>query len=182
MSATCLRLIEDEPAAWLSAPEGLSANAAAIPAAVIWGRLEHWAGHRWGARTVALIVEGPGELVPPVVPFTLETAGCWTGAGWELVTLAEGPLGGLLLPGHATYRLRGQVGAPAASAAVLEAFRRLAEYSAARTAGEVAGASRVSAGVEGAIQIDFNRSPEWLARAVVNSGAADLLRPYRRAA
>lgn len=61
---------------------------------------------------------------------------------------------------------------------VLEAFRRLAEYSTDKDAHP----SLTSRSVEiGSLRESFERSPAWLARAMQYSGAADLLRPYRRA-
>ena len=32
----------------------------------------------------------------------------------------------------------------------------------------------------GGIQMSYQRDPKWRAKAIHNSGAADLLRPYRR--
>ena len=63
-------------------------------------------------------------------------------------------------------------------AAVSEAFRRLAEYMADDT--DRAGVSSYSVNMGGAIQESYQRSAAHAARALQNSGAADLLRPYRR--
>jgi hypothetical protein len=74
------------------------------------------------------------------------------------------------------------VGGGTVPAAVNEAYRRLAEYLAS-TDDAPAGASDYSAGLgSGAITESFSRAPTWVARALINSGAADLLRPYRRLA
>jgi len=62
--------------------------------------------------------------------------------------------------------------------AVLEAFRRLAEYLADEP--DRSAASSYSVNMGGAIEESYNRNPAWVARALELSGAADLLRPYRR--
>jgi hypothetical protein len=71
------------------------------------------------------------------------------------------------------------VGGGDVPAPVLAAFARLAEYSA--DTDERAGATDYSVNLGGAIQESYRRYPSWLARAMQYSGAADLLRPYRRA-
>ncbi len=65
-------------------------------------------------------------------------------------------------------------------AAVSEAFRRLAEYLADAT--DRAGVSSYSVNMGGAIEESYQRNPAWVARAMELSGAADLLRPYKRRA
>lgn len=78
------------------------------------------------------------------------------------------------------YRFTATVGGGDVPAAVSEAFRRLAEYLADDP--ERSGASSYSVNMGGAIEESFNRNPAWIARALDLSGAADLLRPYKRRA
>ena len=59
---------EGTPAAYPAAPDGLSAAAQALDAAMIWQRLESWIAYRWGERSVIYIVEGPGDFVPRLSP------------------------------------------------------------------------------------------------------------------
>ena len=62
-----------------------------------------------------------------------------------------------------------------------EAFLRLAEYMAGGRDYSDMAAGVSSAEIDlGLLRSKVDRSPTWLARAMLNSGAADLLRPYRR--
>ncbi|MEY8838078.1 hypothetical protein AB9K41_03445, partial [Cribrihabitans sp. XS_ASV171] len=63
-------------------------------------------------------------------------------------------------------------------AAVSEAFRRLAEYFA---NGDADGKGREAIDI-GPIKQEHERTAYWVARAMDLSGAADLLRPYKRRA
>lgn len=159
-------------------PTGLSVAAAAINAAVIWTRIEAYVSARWTARAVVWTVEGPGEWVPILTPATITLTEKWTGTAWAADTPPASPLGGYALA-DATFRLTGTVGGGTVPEAVKEAFRRLAEYLAEDP--KTRGTNRESYSV-GPINIDFRRDPAWLGAAMINSGAADLLRPYRRAA
>ena len=91
------------------------------------------------------------------------------------------PYGGFFLPACGPYRFVATVGdgspAPELPAIVLEAFRRLVEYMAA-PAGE-AGARQSTVSIE-SISESYSKSEAWTARAMQNSGAADLLRSFRR--
>lgn len=166
----------------------LSEAAAALPAEVVWQRLETWAAHRWGARDVLWIVEGCGEWTPPLAPATVSTVEVWDGTAWAETVPLPSPLGGYELAGDGPYRITASVGAADVPDTVQEAFRRLAEYlSASATDGQPGEESEGFHGV-GNLQIDvgdttwkYERYPTWQARAMTNSGAADLLRPYRRA-
>ncbi|MCU0909871.1 MAG: hypothetical protein MUE98_00565 [Rhodobacteraceae bacterium] len=180
-----LKETEAVPAAWPDAPAGLSAAAAALDAVPLWQRIEAWCRFRWTPREVVWIVEGMGEWTPPLAPATVTLAEGWTGAVWGAVTLLPGPCG-LFLPTDDPCRITATVGGGDVPPAVLEAFRRLAEYSA-----EI-GKYGQWRGPAGATSSDFNlseglshsvdRPATWAARALINSGAADLLRPYRRTA
>lgn len=165
---------------------GLSTAAAALDQDMIWQRIESYIAHRWRVREVVWTLEGEegADWRLPLSPLISQTSEKWESGAWISVTLANGPLG-LCLPSDGTFRVTAQVGdAGTVPAAVSEAFRRLAEYS--EEIGErgllkdAPGASSYSASL-GEISESFDRSPTWAARALINSGAADLLRPYRRA-
>jgi hypothetical protein len=175
-----LKQVEGDPASYPPITDGLSTAAGALNADFIWQRIEAYTAWRWSERTVEWVVEGPGLWSAPLAPAIVTTTEIWTGESWEAATLSPSPLGGYYLPGCGPYRLAGTVGDDEtdAPAAVLEAFRRLAEYMAAKPGTPGATSESVSAG---SISKSHNRSAEWMARAMVNSGAADLLRRYRRA-
>lgn len=182
--AETLKQTEAPPAAYPAAPSGLSAAAAALAPEAIWQRIESWVTARWSSRVVTWLVEGPGEWTPPLSPATLTTAEVWAGSEWSEVVLQPAP-DGFCLPAEGPYRITAAVGSGPAPAVALEAFRRLAEYSA------DIGAYGSWKGPAGATASDMNlgeglshsvdRPATWAARALINSGAADLMRPYRRA-
>jgi hypothetical protein len=152
--------------------------AAALDASVIWQRIEFYVAHRWTERAVTWIVEGCGEWTPPLTPATIATVEIWRADAWEAVTLSPSPEGGYMLPGG-SYRFSGTVGDGDPPAAVLEAFRRLAEYMAADPG--TPGATSESTNVPGVLTKEVSRSASWAARGMANSGAGDLLRNFRRA-
>jgi hypothetical protein len=134
---------------------------------------------------VVWTIEGPGDWEPPLTPATVSAVEVWSGEVWSEVFPAPSPLGGFVLAACGPYRVTATVGTGTAPAAVDEAFRRLAEYSL-----EIAdyglftgraGATSNDADIGGELKQSFNRPATWAARALINSGAADLLRPYRRA-
>lgn len=175
--ATTIQQIESEPAEYPDAPSGLSTAGAALASAIVWDRLESWCAHRWAERPVTWVVEGPGEWVPPLTPTTISTVKVWSRAGeWETVTLTASPLGGYCLPCSGPYQFTATVGAAEVPPTVNEAYRRLAEYMAAKPGKPGATSESVTAG---SISIASRRSESWLAGAMANSGAADLLRAYR---
>jgi hypothetical protein len=178
MVASTIFASEGVPDAYPDAPEGLSEDAAAIDAAMIWQRLEAYISHRFTPRTVEWIVEGCGDWQPPLKPAEIEATEAWNGDGWEPVTLSPSPLGGYCLPGTGPYRFTGTAGDGDAEvpAIVLEAYRRLAEY----FAEPIAGVGIRSESVPEVAAIEYG-SPTWRAQALQQSGAADLLRTYRRA-
>lgn len=155
----------------------LSTAAAALDTGLIWQRLESYIARRWTSRAIEWIAEGCGEWLPPLKPATIATVEVWQADAWQTVTLSPSPLGGYVLPGG-TYRFTGTVGSGEAPAAVLEAFRRLAEYTAGKPGKQGATSESVTAG---SVSISTRRSASWIAEAISNSGAGDLLRPYRRA-
>lgn len=174
-----LKQFEEIPAQYPAVPSTLSVAAAALDSAMIWARIEDYIAHRFTEREVVwtLLGNGGDQFHPRLAPVVSSEAHFWTGAAWESVTLLQGPLG-LCLPASGTYRITAQVGAGFVPAPVSEAFRRLAEYLAADPG--TAGATSTSVSI-GPIEESLNRSPAWVARAMQYSGAADLLRTYRRA-
>jgi hypothetical protein len=181
MMATTIRQKEALPAAYPDIPDNLSAAAAALDPAFIWQRIEDYTAYRWSERAVEFIAEGPGHWEAPLSPVTIATAEVWRNEAWEALTLPASPFGGYVMAGCGPYRFAGTVGDDDADvpAGVMEAFRRLAEYMASKP--DVAGATR-SLQALGPIRKEHERAADWMARAIVNSGAGDLLRAYRRAA
>jgi hypothetical protein len=147
--------------------------------AAIWQRIESYAAHRWTSRAVVWVAEGPGDWSPPLTPATIATVEKWTGEAWTADMLAPSPLGGYVLAGCGPYRFSGTAGAgvTVVPEAVFEAFRRLAEYMAARGEAGVL-SERASAGT---ITVEKTRAASYAARAMQLSGAGDLLRPFRSA-
>ena len=173
---------EDVPASYPATPSGLSAKAAALDPGMIWARIETYIAHRWTPRAVVWIIDGPGEWCAPLTPVSITATEIWDGAAWVSESLPAAPLGGFDLAGAGPYRISASVGSGTPPAPVNEAFRRLAEYIAGgRDIVDEPGASSFSANVGGDLQWSVTRNAAWMARALQNSGAADLLRPYRRA-
>lgn len=190
MAILSQQLTEGEAAA-LPPVLGLSALAAALPARLIWDRIEGWTGQRFGVRSAEWHVTGDGYWQPAVAPYRIDTAGRWnaTSGLW----LAEEPdwqpdrgysLGRVGLPSR--WRFVGTVGSDALPGEpYLTAYLRYAEYIASGQSGEVGqlfapGVSSITAG-DGAVQTTIRRDPNWLAAAWQASGAADALRYHRRA-
>lgn len=166
---------EAVPTVYPDAPPNLTSAAKALNAGTIWARLESWCAYRWSPRAVAWTIQGRAgdEFTPPLGPLVSHSVESWWDATWTGVDLVPGPLG-LCLPSDGTFRITGQVGAGPVPVPVSEAYRRLAEYSAEVGTG-ADGHTSVSDG-----EVSFERAATWAARAIQNSGAADLLRPYRR--
>lgn len=165
--ATTIKQQEAIPASY---PNGLDDQ--------VWQRIEEWIAHRFSEREVIWTVEGPGEWCPPLTPATITQSEIWNGTAWETITAPDSPLGGYWLAGDGPYRFTATVGGGDVPASVSEAAQRLSAYMA-QTPGKAGAVSEsVSAG---SVSISHRRSPSWLAHAMHNSGAADLLRSYRRA-
>jgi hypothetical protein len=177
---TTVKINEGRPAEWPDPPFPLGTAAAAIEPEVIWRRIESWIAWRWGERPCAFIAEGGcGSWRAPLHPFTVETTEVWNGDGWEAVTLPADPLGGVKLGSAEAYRFTGTLGSDEDPPEdVLEAYRRLAGYFSETE--HHPGASSYTDEI-GSLRRIEERAPTWLARALQHSGAADLLRPYRRA-
>ncbi|MAW87171.1 MAG: hypothetical protein CMJ42_11635 [Phyllobacteriaceae bacterium] len=147
-----------------------------------WQRIEAYTAHRWTARQVIWTVEGPGEWSAPLTPATVTETEIWQDDAWTSVTLRAGPMGGYVLDGEGPYRITATVGGGTPPAAVREAHSRLTAYLDALAADDLpVGISQYSVGLGGEIREHFERDPNTVAKAMQASGAADLLRPYRRA-
>jgi hypothetical protein len=180
--ATVLSEVEATPASYPAVTHwprpsqaGMDDPDPTVSPALAWRRIEEWTAHRWSARTVAWIVEGPGDFTPRLVPFALSTFEAWGDAvGWAAATPAPTPLGGYRLD-CGTYRITGTAGANAGAVPepVLEAHRRLHEY--ALGVARTWWSETATYSGEG-----WQASAGWAAKAIYLSGAADLLRPWRR--
>ena len=145
----------------------------------IWQRLESYIAHRFTSRAVVWIVEGCGEWAAPLTPATISSVEIWSGTAWETCTEPDSPLGGYWLSGDGPYRFTGTVGGGTVPAAVSEAYTRLSNFLT-ETSDNPAGARVYSYSI-GELSERTERDPAHIAKALQNSGAADLLRPYRRA-
>jgi hypothetical protein len=147
---------------------------------VAWARIESYIAYRYTSRAVEWIVEGPGEWNPPLKPATVSAVEIWNGTGWDDCTPDASPLGGYVLTGCGPYKFTGTVGggspAPTVPEIVWTAVKRLAAYFSANPGTAGARSERLDAG---SISIATTRSESWMAMALQNSGAADLLRGYR---
>ena len=158
----------------------LSSEATALPSALIWQRIESYIAWRWVARDVTFIVQGHGEWLPPMTPTSITDIKIWREGDWvtDATTIEPGPLGTRFLC-HAHYKVTATVGDDSEPPkGVHEAYRRLAEYFVADAGTAGASDERFSIG---GLDVRVNRKPDWLGAALQNSGAADLLRRYRRA-
>ncbi len=180
-----LKQTEDLPASYPTVT-GLSDAADALDKDALWQRIEGHCAHRWTPRQVVWIAEGCGEWKAPLTPAVVASVDVWNGETYETVTADSSPYGGIVFDHTGPHRITATVGdGVTCPAGVLEAFRRLAEYSAEITDNGLFGGhtshTRHSINVGGDIVAGFSRSENWAANALINSGAADLLRPYRRA-
>lgn len=174
--AETLKQTEAAPASYPHIPGLL--DAAALLESTAWQRIEVYTAHRFTERSVTWIVKGPGAWVPPLTPATGLAAEVWQDGAWKAATPAATPLGGYDLACDGPYRVTATVGDGPVPAAVAEAVRRLAEYLA--SPADDPGTTRVELR-EGELHKSLDRAATWQARAMQYSGAADLLRPYRRA-
>lgn len=146
-----------------------ASHAPSIPLEPIWSRIEDFIGYRWGEREVVWIVEGPGIFETPLVPAVIDTVEVWSTGAWTTATLAAAPFG-LQLESQ-SYRITATVGDTSVPPSdVQEAIRRFAMY-AVNLWSETGGWSQ---------RDEVSTVPSWPARALQYSGAADLLRKYRR--
>lgn len=170
------KLTEATPATLSAAPAGLSANVP--PPEAVWTRIEQYIAHRWAARDVTWIVEGWGDFLPTLTPTTISSVQVWQDNVWRPTSLQPTPEGGYVCEGD-IYHFVGVAGDDSTPPLdVLEAYKRLAEYMGEQA--EFAAASSFTVNMASQIELQVERSPAWLAKALYNSGAADLLRKYRK--
>lgn len=164
------------------APSGLSCKAAELDANMIWARIEAYIAHRFSVRSVEWLVEGAAgdQLEVPLGPLVSFTAERFVHGDWSDVELLPAPFG-VYLPSDGSFRINARIGSDDVPPLAAEAFRRLAEYLAGgrKTVNEP-GASNFGFKVD-QLEWSVQRNPAWVAKAMQNSGAADLLRAYRRA-
>ena len=179
--ATTIRVTESAPSAYPEVERLPDAISAADPAAV-WQRIEAYIAWRWNTRPAIFTVEGPGEWTPPLQPAAITRVDLWIDDAWVQVSPRPTPLGGIFLDQVAVYRIEATVGEDAPPpGAVKEAFRRLLTFSSGVLAFEgISGAvtSRSEKGLVSERSVELTSG--WAAKALQLSGAADLLRPWRR--
>jgi len=139
-------------------------------AQVTWQRIEAWISRRWPERQVVYITEGAGEWCARLQPFAISAVERWTDDAWQAVSANPSPMGGIVLASDAHHRITGIAGDDTdPPGAVIEAFRRLHEYNVGLTVNWWTDAARTE-----------DLAHNYAARAIQLSGAADLLRPWRR--
>ncbi|MDZ4394775.1 hypothetical protein [Cypionkella sp.] len=161
-------------------PDSPDLDFSEVSADAVWQRLESWITSRFSPREVIWLVEGEGEFIPPLQPATITAIDRWVSETYAADTTTSGPMGGVLLATDGPYRITATVGAGPVPAAVLEAFERLHGYLVAAKADNHHGASRTSETAVSGASRSHSRLGTWKARALEQSGAADLLRPYKR--
>lgn len=194
--ATTLRIVEGIPDSYPQVVEPAPLADSQIEKLAInaWQRVEAYIATRWNSRSVEYIAEGPGEWYPKLAPTTISTVEVWRNYQWETTTLNPDPLGGYELPGEGPYRFTGVVGSTnEPPRAVKNAVFRLFEYFLA--VDETPRSQRVTrtfkTDQEPYVEPEYGQwsyrtaerefhNPQWVARALQYSGAADLLRPYRK--
>lgn len=179
------------PPSYPDTPTGLSEKAAALDTKIVWDRIDAYINWRFAERSVTFIFDAlAGDDVELTLqPLISQSAEFWSSAFSDFtpVTLLNGPYG-LCFPESGTYRISAQIGAGPTPSLIEEAFRRLAEYMAAIDSENKGGwfnarpgETQYDATVSDGVQRSGSRNAAWAAKAMVNSGAADLLRPYRKA-
>lgn len=158
-------------------PGGLSADADALDSDALWARIEAYTSWRFTVREVTWIVEGPGWFVPRLKPATVTTSKVWADGGYQDVTLDAAPIGYAL--DCETYLIKADVGQTTVPAEINEAYRRFAEYLADDSYIGLA-ASSGTRNVGESLGVTSERPATWQAKALQYSGAADLLRRWRR--
>ena len=159
-----------------------------------WQRIEAYCAHRWTPREVIWLVQGNGDWSPPLTPTTVTKVETWQRGEWQEVAIEPHPFGRITLNGDA-HRITATVGeANPAPAAVVKAASRLVNYLVQQIDAhdpDLWATSmswvRVPEMKEGEAVPDhktnesYTRRADYIAKALQYSGAADLLRPYRRA-
>lgn len=195
--ATTLQIIEGEPAAYPQVTQPVPAADSDLEriAVTAWQRVEAYIAHRWGSRTVQYIVEGPGDWHPRLSPTTIETLEVWCDGAWEAVELDSTPFGGYEL-NCGTYRFTGTAGSEndpprVVRSAVFQLIeyllavdatppgeRLFKNYTVEKQSSDPLESMHAPGPDQGVV---FERhNAQWIPRALQYSGAADVLRPYRR--
>tara|TARA_R110002049_G_scaffold196097_1_gene365178 strand:- start:2299 stop:2862 length:564 start_codon:yes stop_codon:yes gene_type:complete len=181
-----LRFEEAQPAAWpdliLVDGEGNTEDTGK-PDPAIWARLESYIAYRWTPRQCVWTVQGPGDWRPHLAPVSSITVDQWDDVlkVWETASADQSALG-YYLPRSCVYRITATVGADAGQVPqpVVEAHRRLLAYSVEAQLSTVpAGVSSHSLTLGDGFTESVDISPSYAAKALQNSGAADLLRSWR---
>ena len=164
-----------------AAPDGLSEAAAAIPKEVIWDRLEQFTNFKIGERSVKYRVwvkQRQPYWHPAERPFLITRIQTAVPSLEDYVDKAVTPRedGSVRLESASLVTVT--VGATTAPALFNEAYKRLAEYWAIPSIGPE-GVTRYSLSIGPDIAESVSKAATHTARAMVNSGAADLLRKYR---
>ncbi|WBU53504.1 hypothetical protein [Paracoccus sp. SCSIO 75233] len=188
-----MREIEDQPESW---PELQGLYEKLTPEAMsrldsgtdwCWQRVEAYCCDRWTPRNVIWLVQGSGEWQMPLRPAVVESVETWAG-DWQVSPITATPWGGVYLPGDAN-RITATVGTDnPAPPAVIKAVERLANYllQAVDTTDPDLWATKRRKVItpdkdsDQKTEESFERAADHIARAMQYSGAADLLRPYRR--
>lgn len=147
----------------------------------LWDRIESYIAYRWTPRQCVWTVCGPGDWLPHLGPLSNVTVDLWDDESytWGAVTSEPTAVGGFYIPSDRTYRITGTVGDTPDDVPQLlvEAYTRLEAYhSDMYETAPGSSSHRTSIPWEE----EVTRSPTWIARAMQHSGAADLLRAYRR--
>jgi|SRR5579883_145698 len=149
----------------------------------VWQRVESYIAYRFVPRAVTWLIDGPGDFVPPLTPVTITKIERWDDTGdtptYEEITAPATADGGYRLCRCQLYRFTGTAGADdPIPLAIQQAVARLANYVACPPGKP--GASVESYTLGGDLMQRIERNPAHMAMALQNSGAADLLRPFRR--
>ena len=154
--------------------EGSISEQFEVDAAVTWQRIEAWIRFRYAVRSVVYLVEGPGAWTSPLTPFSATTVEAWRADAWEATTPRPSPSGGYVFDGDGPYRVTGTAGdGLEPPAAVQEAWRLLQEYQRGLAASHMNETAIIA-------YDETTNIAAFAAKAIHLSGAADLLRPYRR--
>lgn len=149
--------------------EGIEAAAAAIA----WQRIEHFIAWRFAPRTVTWRVSSDGcDWTPPLAPIVSITVQTGDDDPYEPEVREAG--GWALPEGYVT--VTATVGSEPVPAAVAEAVRRYTTHMSAIASYPV-GATGISSG---SLSLSYRAELINPAKAMANSGAADLLRAYRK--
>lgn len=177
--AVTLKEDESAPAAWPTVTPYLRAAQLDpyepdVSNAAVWQRIEAWISTRWPAREVVYTVEGTGYWKARLRPFTVAKVEVWVDVGWIEAAPHPDPFGDLNLTEDRPYRITGTAGDDSTPPDVVqEAWRRLHSYMVGNASATLDGLSRHSSDTHEATR-------GYGAKAMQLSGAADLLRPYRR--